>query len=143
MRASDVRAAIATAMKAVPPDARAGKDDVFTFLDQPRDPDIAQERSFRVALTMQPMLDPEYGTCDGQVATWDLTVYYPWSPTIDDRIAVDSERIDSLLSENALVAINADIQHVILAPLGVFEAASLLSARWSVTVHYRCHEVLS
>lgn len=143
MRASEVRAAIIRAMQAVSGDARAGLNDRYVCLEQPRDPDVAQDRSFRVSIQVQPVRDPESNTCDAMIATWTLSVFHPWTAEVEDRIAEDGERIDKALSDLALVAIDEDIQHVTVTPIGVFEAASLVTPRWSVVAQYRCHEVLT
>ena len=145
MRASEVRMVIVNGMLALNTtlDERAGVNDKYVYLKTPKDPGVARDRSFRVSMQMQPVLDPTLNTCDGMIATWTLATFHPWSPTVDDRIAEDSERIDRALAEDALIALNEDIIHVTVSPLGLFETAALVSPRWAVTVQYRCHEVLT
>lgn len=143
MRASEVRAAVISAIQSITVDDRAGLSDRYVCLDQPRDPEVAQDRAFRVSLQVQPSRDPESNTCDGMIGTWTLSVFHPWTAEVEDRIAEDGERIDKALSDIALVALNEDIQHVTCTPIGVFETASLVTPRWSLVVQYRCHEVIA
>lgn len=143
MRASEVRAALVAAVKAIAPDARAGVNDRFIHVETPRDPDSASERMFRVSLSAQPTKDDTLNTCDMTRGEWSLAIFYPWSNAIDDRIALDSERLDAALSEDALTAQNADFEHILVTPTGVEETLQLVAARWSVIVRYRNHEVLS
>lgn len=143
MRASEVRAALIAAVRALAPDARAGVNDRFVHVEQPRDPDTAQERTFRISLAAQPVKDDSLNTCDMTRGEWSLGIFYPWTPAMDDRIALDAERLDAALSEDAMTAYDADFQHVVVTPTGVEETQQLVIARWSIVVRYRNHEVLS
>lgn len=143
MRASEVRAAIGAAIVAITPDVRHGALDTFRQLESPRDPEATASRVFRVSLVEVPITDDQINTCDMKRGTWQVSVYYPWTPDLDDRIANDAERIEAALSEDALVARDADFTHVAVTPAGVDEQAALVTARYAVLVHYRCSEVLS
>lgn len=136
MRASEVRAALATIILAATLDERAGSADRMVQLETPDDPPSARERSFRLVLARQPVRD-ELTTFDSWVVEYTLAIFYPWSKEIEDRIAADTERLEIALSDAALIALDSEFTSLDIAPSGVEPAPQMLIARWSLVAKYR------
>lgn len=135
MRASAVRSVITDAIEAITPTTRASEGHTFRRMDrQPRDPEAASERSFRLSLVAQPQRD-ELTTCDSFRVEYRLSVYYPHSSDVEDVIGADAELIDVTLE--SLQTTNADLHNVVVEPAGVDESAQLLASRFSVVAQYR------
>lgn len=136
MRASEARAAVAALIIAATLDTRAGVADRMVKLETADDPSSTRERAFRLTLVRQPTRD-ELTTYDSWTVEYQLSIYYPWSPSIEDRIADDSERIEIALSDAALIAIDSGFSATTFDPTGLETGQQMVTARWSVAVRYR------
>lgn len=136
MRASEARAHIATAVMAATLDTRAGVADRMVEIKVAQDPSSAAERSFRITCTTPPHRGT-LTTCDAYVVDFELVVFYPWSPEVEDRVCDDAERIEEALADEALVALDADFVRAEVVPSGIATSAHLVTVRWSLVVYYR------
>lgn len=135
MRASAVRTAISDAIEAITPDTRAGEGHMFRRMSrQPRDPEAAPERAFRLVLVAQPQRD-DLTTWDSWRVEYQLSIYYPHSPDVEDVIGADAELIDVTLEQ--LQTVTADLHNVVVEPSSVSESAQLIASRFSVVAQYR------
>lgn len=135
MRASAVRQAGIATLTALAQDVREGEADRFVHLAaHVRDPDMAPTGAFRWALVTQPEL-AELTTFDAWRVEHQLTVYYPFTPNIEDRISDDCELIDIALER--LHETYADINNCVCSPAGIDELANLIASRFSVVTLYR------
>lgn len=141
MRASEVRAAIAAAITALSAESPAGEGDRFVYIATlSRDPDTAPGRSFRLALTTQPQR-ADLTTDDAWIVEYQLSVFYPASPDVEDRIGADAELIDIALER--LHETNASINNVTCEPAGVDEiGVALLASRLYVVALFRQSEAI-
>ena len=135
MRLSGVKQAIIEAIEAITPDDSAGPRDTFTHIDTGgRDLERAPDRVFRVALSMVPRRG-DLITLDAYVGAFDLSVFYTPTPSIEDRIAKDAEKIvDALLP---LHQQNTSIYRIDIEPGTVAELDQFIAARFDLTVIYR------
>ncbi len=94
MRASEVRRAIIAAVEAIQPDHRATPADVFRHVDlgQITAGVSLPDRSFYVALESPPRDMADMTDNLFQVG-YSVQVFYAASPTIDDRIGADVEKL--------------------------------------------------
>ena len=138
LRARSIRTLIVAAMKGAVLDKRAGTDDRMQWLNEPRRPAAARERTFRVITAAQPSKGAA-NTCDDYVVEFTLEIYYALTAEADDRCNEDHERFWPSLLRLA----NGDpMLDVIVAPLGVEETAANYIARVSVIAHYRLDSTL-
>ena len=135
MRASEVRAAIVTAIEAITPDGQAGGRDALKHVDmQGREVHGAPDRRFRVAMARIPRR-ADLATMDAFISENTIEVFYTAAPGVDDRVAGDCERIvDALLTLHATAS---DIMRVDIEPGSVAEDDSLVVARIDVATLYR------
>lgn len=135
MRASEVRAAIVTAIEAITPDGQAGGRDALKHVDmQGREVHGAPDRLFRVAMARIPRR-ADLATMDAFISEHTIEVFYTAAPGVDDRVAGDCERIvDALLTLHSTAS---DIMRVDIEPGSVAEDDSLVVARIDVATLYR------
>ena len=133
-RAKTIRADIAAALSGVTLDPAARSSDKLTFLDVPRLPESARDRSFRVIVAAPPHLDD---TLSGSMFRVEFTIeiFYALGPGIEDRICDDTERFWWAL--NTLQAVNADVQLPEPSTFGVEETPNNYIVRIGVVVRYR------
>lgn len=133
MRASEVRAAIITAIEAEALDTKAGPGDRIRVLRQAREPDQVTERVAMVRLLGLGRDDAN--TCDAHWCVYQVSIYYAPSPDIDDRVAADAERLhDPLWS---LQTIDADVMVSEPGDVTIEEDAGRIASRRDVRVIYR------
>lgn len=133
MRASEVRAAIITAIEGEALDTKAGPGDRIRVLRQAREPDQVTERVAMVRLLALGRDDAN--TCDAHWCVYQVSIYYAPSPDIDDRVAADAERLhDPLWS---LQTIEADVMESQPGDVTIEEDVGRIASRRDVRVIYR------
>ena len=97
MRASAIRAAIASTIEAIVlptaenPSGPRGK--FRAIKDGRKDLRGAQDRRISVRLASPPVPSREQFPTDSFKATWEIYIFYADTPSVDDKMANDSERI--------------------------------------------------
>ena len=136
MRASEVKAAIVTAIEAISPDGKASARDVFRHVDNAgRQGMRAPDRVFFVDVTELPNR-ADLLTVDAYKIGMLVTVLYSVAPgKTEDRVTSDCERISHALIN--LAAQNADLYAADVTPLDMFESDNTIEARVSADVVYR------
>jgi hypothetical protein len=134
MRCSAVRTAIETAIEAITPDAPTHLP--FRLLDA-RGREVGQvtERVFTVELGAVPRRDVAMMTVDAWLANYDIAVYYAPGDTVEDRIASDFERIQTVLL--SLHEQDNDIYASNVTPGVVQRIEGALAASVNVDITYR------
>jgi hypothetical protein len=136
-RATTIRAALATAIKAATPDNRATAQDVFRELDVGSVPmQSAPDRVFQIRLAAQPQRT-EVNNCDTWVVEFELRVFYNGSQTgVDDRIAADTERIWGRIER--LFETVAGVMRVDVSAAGIVDISdATVASIFSVIVQYQ------
>ena len=136
MRASEVKAAIVSAIEAISPDSNAGGE-AFVHVDiGGRDISAITERAFLCDLTS--VSRAEFITLDCQPVTYELLVFFKTYPGVEDRIADASERIIKAL--NTLHEQNQDLYSVEFEAVDVDQSQNMdgmLEASLEITATYR------
>jgi hypothetical protein len=92
MRASQVREAIAKAIKEATSEGRASAGDGYVWLRQAQEPDSVASRAFMVRLLSGPTKS-ELNTCDLFDVTYQVAIFYPAAKDIEDRVSGDLEQL--------------------------------------------------
>lgn len=138
-RAKTIRAAIATGVRSVTLDARAGAADRFVHIESSRRLESARPRSFRVFASVPPHRS-DLQTNDAYRVEFTVELYFELGQGIDDRICDDCERFWWVLE--TLQSIDSSIMLADPSHLGVEETQSNLIVRFSVVVTYRLDSAL-
>jgi len=136
-RATTIRAAITTAIKAATPDNRATAQDVFRELDVGAVPmQSAPDRTFQLRLVAQPQRT-EVNNCDTWIVEYELRLFYNGSQTgVDDRMAADAERVWGRIER--LHETVAGVLRVDIAAAGILDISdATVASAFSVVVQYQ------
>jgi len=136
-RASTIRKAIADAIIGATPDNRTTRTDVFRHMDVGAvDVDNAPDRVFVIRLGTQPERI-EVNNCDTWEVSFDVQVFYnATQPGIDDRMALDAERLWGPVER--LFETVAGVMLVTVTPAGLVDTSpSTIVSVWSILVKYQ------
>lgn len=136
MRASEVRAAIVTAVESAEPVAKASSSDVFTYF-QPgmREVNMARDRVFIVQIATPPLRSKTLITTDLYECMWDVIVLYQDAPGVIDRLSTDTESVSQKLEGLALS--NAEIEAVFVESGTVAQTDGQIEVILTVRTMYR------
>lgn len=138
MRASAVRTALIDQIEAITPDSQATHRDRFVALDLRHNTDrgvTVADRCFTVELAQ---LTPSILiTPNTQSATYEIDVYYMAQEGVEDRIALDAERIIHALYSIHTQA--ADLYKADIGPIAVNDTVfeNILTATLTVDLTYK------
>ena len=138
MRASGVRQALIDQIQAITPDSQATHRDRFVALDLRHKSDRGVTVSDRCFVVELAQITPSVLiTPNTQTATYEIDVFYMAQDGVEDRIALDAERI-----VHALYSIHtqdADLYTAEIGPIAVNDTMyeNILSATTTVDVTYK------
>lgn len=131
MLASAVREAIISALKALTLAGRAGPGDKLTVLRVATEPDSVTERCAMVRLLG---CGRDEATTCARFVVYQVVIFYPPSPDVDNRIADDSLVVDDAMW--GLQQAEPDISSVEVTDTAVSEDAGRIATRRDLRVIY-------
>ena len=136
MRCSSLRALLSAKIRAIAPDAKASKRDVFKVVDFGyRELQGAPDRTCTLLLTVPPTRANKQLPQDMYNVTFALLIAYSDFTTVTDRIGDDGERISQALE--AMPGENNEIIQIQVSGSGIEEIEGHIEASYSISVDYQ------
>ena len=136
MRCSTVRSKIVAAIQGAAVDNKAGHRDVFRHIDNGmRIRETGISRTFHVGIVSPPRRAETFTTTDLYAALFEVQIYYADSPAIEDRIGLDSERINRALDQLAVE--NVDLATIDIEAGTVAEFEGHITCAFTISCRYR------